>query len=145
MIDGQAHIAMRSRAAQLFEAAVLAGACLLAFKWLIPAQTSEGGIGLSPAFLPRLCAAAAGLLIAVDGVLRFLRQAPDARYAEGWAAFLRLGTAACLGTLALYFGGIVPAVVVCCVATALALGERRLPHVLLPALCCAAAFWLVFR
>jgi hypothetical protein len=145
MTDGQASAAHRSRASQLIEAVVLAGACLLAFVWLIPAQTSEGGIGLSPAFLPKLCAAAAGLLIAADGVLRFVRQAHQPRYAEGWGAFLRLGIAACLGTVALRFGGIVPAVAVCCIATALALGERRLPYVLLPALACAAAYWLVFR
>jgi hypothetical protein len=144
-IDSQSRAVPRSRISLLAEAVVLIGACLLALVWLIPAQTSEGGIGLSPAFLPKLCVAAIGLLIAADGVLRFVRRAPQPHYAEGWGAFVRLGAAACVGTLALRVGGIVPAVVVCCMATALALGERRLPYLVLPALFCAAAFWLVFR
>jgi hypothetical protein len=124
---------------------MLSGACLLAFVWLIPAQTSEGGFGLSPAFLPKLCVAAIGLLIAADGVLRLVQRTSEARYAEGWGPFVRLGLATSLGALALYLGGTVASVAVCCVATALALGERRLAYVLLPALACAAAFWLVFR
>jgi len=78
-------------------------------------------------------------------VLRFARGTPQPSYAEGWGAFLRLAAAVCLGTLALRFGGMVPAVAVCCIATALALGERRWLHVLAPALICAAVFWLVFR
>lgn len=145
MTDSQTRTVPRTRASLLIEAVVLTGACLLALVWLIPAQTSEGGFGLSPAFLPKLCVAAIALVIAADGVLRLVRQAPQPRYAEAWGAFVRLGAAVCLGTLALYAGGIVPAVAVCCMATALAIGERRLPYLLLPALLCAAAFWLVFR
>lgn len=143
--DAQVRDVPRSRLSLLVEAVVLTGTCLLAFMWLIPAQTSEGGFGLSPAFLPKVCVAAIGLLIAADGVLRFVRRAPQPRYAEGWGACFRLGAAACLGTLALHFGGIVIAVAVCCIATAFALGERRLAYLVLPALLCAAVFWLVFR
>jgi len=135
----------RSRLSLAIEAIVLIGACVLALVWFIPAQTSEGGFGLSPAFLPNLCVAASGLLITADAVLRFLRGNAQPSYAEGWGAFLRLAAAVCLGTLALRFGGMVPAVAVCCIATALALGERRWLHVLAPALICAAVFWLVFR
>jgi hypothetical protein len=135
----------RSRVSLLIEALVLVGASVLAFVWFVPAQTSEGGIGLSPAFLPKLCVAAIGLLIAADAVVRVVRQAPQPRYAEGWGAFFRLAAATCLGVLALYVGGTVAAVTVCCLATALVLGERRLPYVLAPALVCAAVFWLVFR
>jgi hypothetical protein len=143
--DLQVRDVPRSRISLLVEAVVLAGACFLAFIWLVPAQTSEGGIGLSPAFLPKLCVAAIGLLIAADGVLRLVRRAPQPRYAEGWGAFFRLGVAACLGTLALHFGGIVGAVAVCCIATALALGERQLTYLVLPALFCTTLFWFVFR
>jgi hypothetical protein len=143
--NSQARAEPRSRVSALIEAVVLAGACLLALIWIIPAQTSEGGFGLSPAFLPKLCVVAIALLIAADGVLRLIRRAPQPRYAEGWRAFFRLGAAVCLGTFALRFGGTVPAVAISCVATALALGERRLPHLLLPALFCAAVFWLIFR
>lgn len=143
--DPNTDTATRSRLSLLVEAVVLTGVCVFALVWLIPAQTSEGGIGLSPAFLPKLCVAAMGLLIAADGVLRLVRTSPQPRYPEGWGAFFRIGTAACLGTVALYLGGTVPAVAVCCVATALALGERRLAYIILPALVCAAAVWLVFR
>ena len=143
--DPQAATAPRSRVSLLIEAAVLIGACVLALVWFIPAQTSEGGFGLSPAFLPKLCVAAIGLLIAADAVLRLVRRKSEPAYAEGWGAFMRLASAACLGTLALRFGGMVAAVAVCCVATALALGERRPVYVLAPALVCAGVFWLVFR
>ena len=143
--DPQTGPASRSRVSLAVEAVVLIGICGLALVWFIPAQTSEGGFGLSPAFLPKLCVAAIGLLITADAVLRFLRGNAQPSYAEGWGAFLRLAAAVCLGTLALRFGGMVPAVAVCCIATALALGERRWLHVLAPALICAAVFWLVFR
>jgi len=99
--------AHRSIGSLLIEAVVLIGASILALVWFIPAQTSEGGFGLSPAFLPKLCVAAIGLLSAADACLRFVRRAPQPRYAEGWGAFLRVAVAACLGTLALYFGGTV--------------------------------------
>jgi len=62
--DPQARQLPRSRVSLFAEAAVLTAACFLAFIWLIPVQTSEGGIGLSPAFLPKLCVAAIGGLIA---------------------------------------------------------------------------------
>jgi hypothetical protein len=143
--DPQTDAVPRSRASLAIEAMVLIGACVLALVWFIPAQTSEGGFGLSPAFLPKLCMAAIGLLIAADAVLRFVRGTAQPSYAEGWGAFLRLAAAVCLSTLALRFGGMVPAVAVCCIATAFALGERRWPHVLAPALVCAAVFWFVFR
>lgn len=143
--DPNTDTATRSHLSLLVEAVVLTGVCILAFVWLIPTQTSEGGIGLSPAFLPKLCVAAMGLLVAADGVLRFVRSSSQPRYREGWGAFLRIGAAACLGTVALYLGGTIPAVAVCCVATALALGERRPAYIVLPALVCAAAVWLVFR
>lgn len=145
MTNAQACTEPRSGLSLLIEALVLTGACLLALIWVIPAQTSEGGFGLSPAFLPKLCVVAIALLIAADGVLRFVRRVPQPRYAEGWRAFFRLGAAVCLGTFALHFGGTVAAVAVSCIATALALGERRLPYLLLPALLCAAVFWLIFR
>ncbi len=137
--------APRSRVSLAIEAVVLIGTCVLALAWFIPTQTSAGGFGLSPAFLPNLCVAAIAVLIAADAVLRFVRGTAEPSYAEGWGAFMRLAAAACLGTLALRFGGMVAAVAVCCVATALALGERRPVYVLAPALVCAAAFWLVFR
>ena len=143
--DPNTETATRSRMSLLAEAVVLSGACILALVWLIPAQTSEGGIGLSPAFLPKLCVAAMALLVAADGILRFVRATPQPRYSEGWGAFFRIGAAACVGTVALYLGGTILAVAVCCVATALALGERRLAYIVLPALVCAAAVWLVFR
>lgn len=145
MTDPQAGAAPRSCVSLLIEAVMLVGACVLAFVWFIPAQTSEGGFGLSPGFLPKLCVAVIAVLIAADAGLRFARRTAEPSYAEGWGAFMRLAAAACLGTLTLRFGGMVAAVAVSCAATALALGERRLIHVLAPALVCAAAFWLVFR
>jgi hypothetical protein len=135
----------RSRASLAIEALVLVGLCVLALAWFIPAQTSAGGFGLSPGFLPNLCVAAIGVLVGADGVLRFVRRTAEPSYAEGWGAFIRLAAAALLGTLALRFGGMIAAVAVCCVATALALGERRPVYVLAPALVCAAVIWLVFR
>jgi hypothetical protein len=136
--------APRSRVSLAVEAVVLIGICGLALTWFIPAQTSAGGFGLSPAFLPNLCVAAIAVLVAADAVLRVVRRRTEPAYAEGWRAFVRLAAAACLGTLALRFGGMVAAAAVCCVATALALGERRPVHVLAPALVCAGVFWLVF-
>ena len=93
MTDSQTSAVPRTRASLLIEAVVLTGVCLLALFWLIPAQTSEGGFGLSPAFLPKLCVAVIGLLIAADGVLRLVRRVPQPRYAEGWGAFARVGAA----------------------------------------------------
>jgi hypothetical protein len=143
--DSETAAAPRSRLSLLAEAVVLVGACVLALVWFIPAQTSPGGFGLSPGFLPKLCVATIAVLIAADAVLRFARRSAEPSYGEGWAAFFRLAAATCLGTIALYFGGIVSAVAVCCVATALALGERRPTYVLAPAVVCAAVLWLVFR
>jgi len=144
-VDPQPRAPSRSTLSLLVEAVVLVGASLLAYVWLIPAQTSAGGLGLSPAVLPKFCVAVIGLLIAGDVASRFVQGLPQPTYSEGWSAFFRLAAAVALAALALKLGGTIAAVAVCCVATALALDERRLPYLILPALLCAAAFWLVFR
>ncbi|WP_454654936.1 hypothetical protein [Bosea beijingensis] len=61
---------MRSRASLLAETLLLCGGCLALMFWIIPAQTSEGGFGLSPAFLPTMLSAAILLLVLGDGALR---------------------------------------------------------------------------
>lgn len=134
----------RSRASVLAEALFLGGFSLALLVWIIPAQTSEGGIGLSPAFLPEVCAAAIGILVLLDGAGRLLRGAPAAAYPEGWAALLRIGGISLLGGLVLAWAGVTAAALATCAAGLLVLGERRPLVIAATLLICGGAVWLVF-
>lgn len=137
--------ALRSRGSLLAEAAVVGGAALLAVLWVIPLQTSEGGIGLSPAFLPTLCAAACGIFAAADALLRILRAEASPSYPQGWIAFFRIGAVAIAGTVALQWGGAGACALVTVPAGMVAVGERRPLHLAAAAVICGGVSWLVFR
>ena len=136
---------MRSRASLLAEMLLLCGGCLALMFWIIPAQTSEGGFGLSPAFLPTILAAAILLLVLADGVLRMTAGRAESAYPAGFGAIARLLAVAGFGALVLGYAGIVASAAVTPAAGMLVLGERRPLPVLATSALLGAAFWLVFR
>lgn len=136
--------APRSRVSLLAEAVLLGGAALVGVVWVIPMQTTDGGIGLSPAVFPTACAVALGVFAVADAVLRFLRGSAEARYPEGWTAFMRIGAVAVLGAVVLAFAGIAACALVTVPAGMAVLGERRPVHLAGAALLCAGLVWLVF-
>lgn len=135
----------RSRLSVVAEAVLIGGAALAAVGWIIPAETSDGGIGLSPAVFPTVCAIALGIFVVADALLRLVRRAPGERYPDGWAAFLRIGAVAILGAAVLPFVGISGCALVMVPAGMLVLGERRPLPLVVAALACAGLVWLIFR
>jgi hypothetical protein len=90
----------------LREAAVVAGLAA-AIIWLIPSQTTSGAVlGLPPAFLPTVCAAAIIVLAGVGLSVRLWKPEPirPERVAPWWPAALVLGVAI-VGVLALQYLG----------------------------------------
>lgn len=118
-------VRLRPRGSLLAETLCLAGLALLAFVWIIPSQVSGGGLGLDPGFLPRVCAAAVGVLVLADGTQRLLRGAHVEVYPEGWGALMRISSLAILGAIVLQFAGIAAAALVTIPVGMLGLGERR--------------------
>jgi hypothetical protein len=105
-VSGQAGVSARSRGAALREEAVVGGLGLGAI-WLISAQTKSGAVlGLSPAFLPTVCAVAIVALTAIGLGIRLWRPEPlrPERVAHWWPAALVLGVAIA-GVLALQLAG----------------------------------------
>jgi hypothetical protein len=105
-VSGLAGVSARSRGAALREAAVVGGLGLGAI-WLISAQTKSGAVlGLSPAFLPTVCAVAIVALTAIGLGIRLWRPEPlrPERVAHWWPAALVLGVAIA-GVLALQLAG----------------------------------------
>jgi uncharacterized membrane protein HdeD (DUF308 family) len=135
----------RSRGSVLAELLILTGLALLAFFWIIPSQVSGGGLGLDPGFLPRLCAAAIGLLVLADGVLRLVRNVHVESYPEGWAALVRVGSLAVLGAVILQFAGLAVASLVTIPIGMLMLGERRPLLIALTTLLVAGLLFLFQR
>ncbi|MFD2182350.1 tripartite tricarboxylate transporter TctB family protein [Rhodoplanes azumiensis] len=135
----------RSRLSVVAEAVLIAGAALAAVVWIIPAQTSDGGIGLSPAVFPTVCAIALGLFVVADALLRLLRATPGDPYPDGWGACLRIGAVAVLGAAVLPVVGIAGCALVMVPAGMLVLGERRPLRIAVAALACVGLVWLVFR
>lgn len=135
---------MRSRGSLLAETLLLSGFCVLMLVWIIPTQTSEGGFGLSPAFLPTtLTAALLGLLL-LDGGQRLLARRAEPAYAPGHGAVWRVLFLATLGVLVMRFGGVALSGAVTSAAGLLILGERRVLPVLATALICGGTLWLAF-
>ena len=145
MNGGDEASGLRSRSSVLAELVVLAGLALAGYFWIIPSQVSGGGLGLDPGFLPRLCAAAIGLLILADGVLRLVRSVHVEAYPEGWAALVRVGSLAVLGAVILQFAGLAVASLVTIPIGMLMLGERRPLLIALTTLLVAGLLFLFQR
>ena len=145
MNGGDEASGLRSRSSVLAELVVLAGLALAGYFWIIPSQVSGGGLGLDPGFLPRLCAAAIGLLVLADGVLRLLRNVHVESYPEGWAALVRVGSLAVLGAVILQFAGLAVASLVTIPIGMLMLGERRPLLIALTTLLVAGLLFLFQR
>lgn len=135
----------RSVASVVTETLFLVAGCLALLLWIIPAQTSEGGFGLSPAFLPNACTAAIVVLVLADGVQRLLSGRRDTVYPENYRAALLIGGVAVAGALALMWGGVALSATVCTALGMLAMGERRPVPVLMITALCGGVFWLIFR
>lgn len=134
----------RSRPSLLAEAVVLTLAAVLTVVWVIPAQTTDGGFGLSPAFLPTACAIAIGGLVAADGLLRLVRREAVTAYSAPWTACMRIGGAASLGVIGQALGGVGIAAAVTVACGMLALDERRPVPILLASAISGGLFWLIF-
>jgi hypothetical protein len=135
---------MRSRGSLLAETALLAGFCIALLVWIIPTQTSEGGFGLSPAFLPTTLSMVMLGLIAADGALRCFAKRPEPAYPAGFGALARILALAILGALTLRFGGVALAGAVTSGSGLLLLGERRVTPILATTLVCGGTLWLTF-
>ncbi|RAI44554.1 hypothetical protein [Rhodoplanes roseus] len=136
--------ARRRRASVIAEALLLGGAALAAVVWIIPAQTTDGGIGLAPAVFPTVCAVALGVFAVADVLLRLLRGVPEPRYPDGWMAFALIGGVAILGAVVLPYAGIAGCALVTVPAGMLAVGERRPLWLAGAAVLSAGVVWLVF-
>lgn len=134
----------RGRPSLLAEAAVLTLAAVLTVVWVIPTQTTDGGFGLSPAFLPTVCAVAIGVLVAADGIQRILRRETVMAYSAPWTACIRIGGTACLGVIGQMLGGVGIAATVTVACGMVVLGERRLVPILLASGISGGLFWLIF-
>ncbi|CAM5764408.1 hypothetical protein [Bosea minatitlanensis] len=135
----------RSRASFLAEMLLLGAICLALLFWIIPAQTSEGGFGLSPAFLPDILAAAILLLVLADGVSRLRNHRVEGAYPTGVGALARVLAVAGFGALVLTYAGVAASAAATPAAGMLALGERRPLPILATAALLGGVFWLVFR
>ncbi len=115
------------RSLAISEAAVVVALGLTAI-WLIPKQTTQGPVlGLPPAFLPTVCAAAVVTLGLLGLVLRLWKPEPirPERTAAVWPAAL-IGGVVIAGMLALQFAGPFVSGLVMVVLGLAALGERQI-------------------
>jgi hypothetical protein len=118
--------AVERRSVAISEAAVVVALGLAAI-WLIPKQTTQGPVlGLPPAFLPTVCAAAIIMLGLFGLALRLWKPEPmrPERVAVVWPAAL-IGGVVIAGMLALQFAGPFISGLVMVVLGLAALGERR--------------------
>ena len=131
----------------LAECAAVCGLGLLAAFWIIPAQTSGGGLGLNPAFLPTLCALVIAGLAVLDGAFRLAAPAPPHSGEEpsAWRAFIRLQLVALAAALALHVGGVAGCALVGLPAGMLALGEKQWLRIVLTTALGTAGLVLAFR
>ena len=114
------------RSLAISEASVIVALGLAAI-WLIPKQTTQGPVlGLPPAFLPTVCAAAIVMLGLFGLALRLWKPEPmrPERVAVVWPAAL-IGGVVIAGMLALQFAGPFISGLVMVVLGLAALGERR--------------------
>jgi len=114
------------RSVAISEAAVVVALGLAAI-WLIRKQTTQGPVlGLPPAFLPTVCAAAIIMLALFGLALRLWKPEPTRpeRVAVVWPAAL-IGGVVIAGMLALQFAGPFISGLVMVVLGLAALGERR--------------------
>jgi hypothetical protein len=135
-----------ARAAALREAAVILALGLAAVR-LIPAQTTSGPVlGLSPAFLPTLCAAAIIALTVVGLALRLWQPEPlrPERLAAVWPAAM-VACVAIAGVLVLQFAGRFLCGLAIMVLGLAVLGERRIPVVLMTLAGTCLVLGLVFQ
>lgn len=108
-------------AESLFLIAIMAVAVI----WIIPSQTRGIALGLSPGFLPSLCAATIGVLLVADGLLRIGRTLRPKSYQAGWLALCIAGGLAALSTVLLDLLGVAVCTALTLPLGMLALGERR--------------------
>jgi hypothetical protein len=132
-VSGEERGIAGARAAALREAAVILALGLAAVVWLIPAQTTSGPVlGLSPAFLPTLCAVAIIALTVVGLALRLWQPEPlrPERLSAVWPAAMVAGVAIA-GVLVLQLAGRFLCGLVIMVLGLAVLGERRIPVLLI--------------
>lgn len=132
------------RGAVLLEMVVLCGLGLAAVFWIIPTQTSGGGLGLYPAFLPTACAVAVTALVFLDGVIRLLKPAKATGVGEPWGALLRIGGISVLGVGVLQFVGAAACGFVVLPAAMIALGERSWVRIIVTTAIGAGGLALIF-
>lgn len=136
-----------SRFGAILEGLVVLGLALTAILRIIPAQTTSNAVlGLPPAFMPTVAAAAVAVLAAVGLALRLVWPEPPApeRRAPLGPAIL-VGGLATLGVLTLQFLGPVTAGLIMVVLGVPALGERRAGVVLAAWAVTAVALLVAFR
>jgi hypothetical protein len=135
-----------SRRAALRETAIVAGLGI-AVIWLIPSQTTSGPVlGLAPAFLPTVCAAAVVALTLLGLGLRLWKPEPlrPERVAPWWPAALVLGVAMA-GVLALQAMGPVACGLVVVALGLAAMRERRVRVLLITLAATALALGVVYQ
>jgi hypothetical protein len=119
------NISPRGLVALIAESLILVGVATIALTWIIPSQTQGRGLGLSPGFLPSLCAIAIGILLVADGLLRIRRAWRPKSYPAGWLAFCIAGGLATMSAVLLDVLGVGVCTALTLPIGMIALGERR--------------------
>ncbi len=134
------------RAALLTETVIVAGACLLALFWIIPAETmDQAQLGLSPRMMPMSCIAVILVLTlgrcALDMV--FTSQAKRETPRQPLRYALLVMVAAACGLTAIHQFGLLAGSVLLSLFVVLAIGERRPLRILAVALAGGAVPMLI--
>ncbi len=119
----------RSLAGLAAESVLLIGAIGLVLFWVIPTQIRGGGLGLSPAFLPTVCAVGITVLVTLDGLLRLRSVQRPIAYSAGWQPLLVAGGLSAAGAVLLDLGSSALCAAVILPLGSVCLGESRWPLV----------------
>lgn len=116
-----------SRLAVLAEGLIIVLLAVVAYVWIIPAETTSSDVlGLPPTFMPNVAVVAIGVLAALGIVLRLI--APESRAAERGvqlAAPLLVTGLSVVGVVTLQYAGPIAAGLLVLLLGMPALGERR--------------------
>lgn len=128
------------------EAAVLCGLGLLSVFWIIPTQTSGNALGLDPAFMPTVYAAAFVAIVLTNGVLHLTGRITASPLTAGAIGpVIAVMAICCAGIAAFEYLGAVACGVVVVPCMMIMLGERRRVLIAATTVVTAAGLALVFR
>lgn len=122
------------------ETVTLCGLGLVAACWLIPAQTTPGGIGLDPSVLPTVCVLAAMALVALDAALRLAGLSAPGEKQPPAAPALRVIAVCLVGGVLLPYANPAVCTAVLLPILMLLLGDRSVMRIAVTTIVTVAAF-----